>query len=75
MENYGDTPLTKACTDGLTKMALELLKVDGLNFNIQDSDGWTALMEACLRGPTEVALVLEYTCSFSYLSSITYRTS
>ena len=39
-------------------MALELLKIDRLDVNIQNSDGYTALIWACFKGLTEVALEL-----------------
>ena len=55
---YGDTALTKACSKGHTEVALELLKVDGLDVNSQSSVGWTALMIACNKGLTEVVIEL-----------------
>ena len=46
------------CSSGLTEVALELLKDNRIDVNIQDSDGRTALMRACSKGHTEVALEL-----------------
>jgi ankyrin repeat protein len=52
------TALMRACSNGLTEVALELLKVDGIDVNIQTSDGVTALMLACINGLTGVVLKL-----------------
>ena len=54
---YAWTALMKACSEGLTEVALELLKADG-NVNVQDRRGWTALIWACSEGLIEVALEL-----------------
>ena len=56
---YGFTALIRACNNGHTEVALELLKVtDGLDVNIQDNDGSTALMLACHKGHADIALAL-----------------
>ena len=47
-----------ACIKSLTEVALELLKVDGLDVNTQDRVGNTALMKACFHRLTEVVLGL-----------------
>ena len=56
---YGWTALMRACINGRTEVALELLKVDGLDVNVQDSrGGWTALMISCPNGHADIALAL-----------------
>ena len=57
-QKYGKTALMEACFNGHKEVALELLKVDGIDVNIQSSGGWTALMWACIHGHKEVALEL-----------------
>jgi hypothetical protein len=47
-----------ACIYGHTDVALELLKVDGLDANILDMYGYTALMIACCNGHADTALAL-----------------
>ena len=47
-----------ACWRDHTEVALELLKVDGLDVNVQDSYGNTALMIACWREHTGVVTEL-----------------
>jgi ankyrin repeat protein len=47
-----------ACSNGLTEVTLDLLKVDGLDVNIQDRGGCTALIWVCSKGLTKVALEL-----------------
>ena len=57
-DHDGWKALIWTCSNGLTEVVLELLKVDGLDVNIQDSFGRTALIIACSKGHTEVALEL-----------------
>jgi ankyrin repeat protein len=57
-DNYGWTALMEACSQGLIEVALELLKVDGLDVKLQNSYGDTALMWACFTGHADIALDL-----------------
>ena len=48
----------KAIDRRLPKVALELLKVDGIDVNLQNMVGYTALMMACIFGHANIALEL-----------------
>ena len=57
--NDGSTALMCACRQGRTSVVVELLKLNGLDVNVQSgSYGWTSLMDACFYCHTDIALAL-----------------
>ena len=52
------TALMWACYKGHTEVVIELLKVGGVDVNIQSSNGYTALMMACVSNSLEVVIEL-----------------
>ena len=80
------TALIWASLRGRKKVVIELLKVDGLDVNVQNNYGRTALIWACIYGHTVVALELSkvngiirviyvyYTCNIRVLRVYTTHT-
>ncbi|XP_042219650.1 uncharacterized protein LOC121864621 [Homarus americanus] len=60
----GETPLIRACIKNNVDRMLDLLAVPGIDINLSDNLGWTALHEAAIRGYDEcVKMLLTYNCS------------
>ena len=47
-----------ACSKGHTEVAIELLKIEALDVNLQSGGGWTALLWACSKRNTGIVLAL-----------------
>ncbi|XP_068246940.1 uncharacterized protein [Palaemon carinicauda] len=62
----GETKLMLACMKNDAERVQELLAVPGIDVNIPDNNGWTALHEAALRGNNAcIKALLNYDCSNS----------
>ena len=55
---YSNYDLIEALKEGKTEAVKLLLQNDKTNINLQDNDGYTALMCASLEGKTEVVKLL-----------------
>ncbi|XP_069952574.1 SMC5-SMC6 complex localization factor protein 1 isoform X3 [Cherax quadricarinatus] len=59
----GETPLIRACMKNNVKRVQEILKVPGVDINITDNSGWTAIHEAVICGYDQcVELLLNHNC-------------
>ncbi|XP_066953765.1 SMC5-SMC6 complex localization factor protein 1-like isoform X2 [Macrobrachium rosenbergii] len=62
----GETKLVLACMKDNVSKVHELLAVPGIDINLADNNGWTALHEAAIRGHDScVKALLSYDCSKS----------